>query len=114
MLDHQATSAWWRVDGIEPPAAKGRDLQSREGTSLPYWHSPCRLQRPEANGRSRVYEPRELPILHAASIWRKGEGSNPVPLGIRPGFQDQLPATPADPSIWLPLGDSNSVPPASE
>ena len=31
---------WWEVDGIEPPAAKGRRLQGRDGTSRPYWHFP--------------------------------------------------------------------------
>src|SRR5215831_17860513 len=63
MLDLPATPALVGNGRNRTSCPKGLRLQRSDGTSLPR----CWLQRIEANDLPRGYEPRELPMLHAAS-----------------------------------------------
>ena len=70
MLDRRATSAWWEVERIELPAAKGRRLQRRDGTSRPYWHFPksaARVRRRELAEGEGV-EPSTFPLAQFSRL----------------------------------------------
>jgi len=72
------------VERIELPAAKGRRLQRRDGTSRPYRHFP-RTGRP-SDQKVRGFSLTRLPPVHprSAEIWRRTEVLIPTPEGAIP------------------------------
>ena len=92
-----------------------------EGSEMDRFSTPDAKNTQQALVHVRGFEPPEPPgvaVLRTAAanricltcrFWRKVEGSNPdLVLGGSPGFQDQLPATPAAPSklVFKQMADS--------